>query len=227
MSMLPRAEIALACVALVLGVVTPARASVVTYMDTETLVRLSPVIVRGEVEAIVSRSDAAHTQIHTDVTIRVHESLKGAAGRSRVTLRLLGGSVDGYQSFVYGSPGFHKGERVLVFLRPTKAGPLTVAGLFQGKFRIESEGGREVAIQEGSGDAGVVLRRDRQGRDMPRRVLSELLDQVRQLVPRHPAPPPAVASTPETAADVGPAADLGFTLRPLITGGSSRTRACP
>ena len=81
----------------------------VTYMDTEALVRLSPVIVRGQVESIVSRSDAAHTEIHTDVTIRVLESLKGGAGRDRIVLQLLGGTVDGYQSFVFGSPGFTKG----------------------------------------------------------------------------------------------------------------------
>jgi hypothetical protein len=197
-----------------LGATAVAHASVVTYMDTETLVRLSPVIVRGEVESIVSRSDAAYTQFHTDVTVRVHEWLKGAAGRDRVTVRLIGGSVDGHQSFAHGSPGFRKGERVLLFLQRTKGGALTVAGLYQGKFRIETEGGREVGIQEGSGDTGVVLRRG-QGRERPRRALTELLEQVRQLAPRYPAPPAAPGAA-EGTAEVGPAADLGFTLRPLI-----------
>jgi hypothetical protein len=150
----------------------------VTYMDTEALVRLSPVIVRGQVESIVSRSDAAHIQIHTDVTIRVLESLKGLAGLDRIVLQLPGGSIDGYQSFVFGSPGFGKGEQVLVFAQLTKRGAFTVTGLFQGKFRIESEGGVDVAVQEGAGDAGLVLRRG-QKREGGRRLLAELLDQVR------------------------------------------------
>src|SRR5207244_11739690 len=115
----------------------PAQASLVTYMDTETLVRLSPVIVRGEVDSIVSRSDAAYTNITTDVGVRVLESLRGNAGAWRVQFRLLGGSINGHQSFVFGSPAFAKGERVLLFLRPAKDGVLTVTGLYQGKFRVE------------------------------------------------------------------------------------------
>jgi hypothetical protein len=194
----------------------PAYASMVTYMDTEGLVRLSPVIVRGQVESIVSRSDAAHAEIHTDVTIRVLESLKGGGGRDRIVLQLPGGSVDGHQSFVFGSPGFAKGERVLVFAQPTKRGDLTVTGLFQGKFRIESEGGVDVAVQEGAGDAGVVLRRG-QKREHGRRPLAELLEQTRDLVKRYPAreaplTAPAVAGPVAAVSSPG----LGFTLRPLI-----------
>jgi len=215
LSFLDRSGVVCAYALAVLGAV-PALASMVTYMDTEALVRLSSVIVRGQVESIVSRSDAAHTEIHTDVTIRVLESLKGGAGRDRIVLQLLGGTVDGYQSFVFGSPGFTKGEQVLVFAQPTKRGALTVTGLFQGKFRIESEGGADVAVQEGAGDAGVVLRRG-QKREGSRRPLPDLLDQVRDLVERHPAP--VAALTPPAAA--GPAIavsspDLGFTLHPLI-----------
>ena len=188
----------------------------VTYMDTEALVRLSPVIVRGQVESIVSRSDAAHTEIHTDVTIRLLESLKGGAGRDRIVLQLPGGSVDGYQSFVFGSPGFRKGERVLVFAQPTKRGALTVTGLFQGKFRIESEGGVDFAQQEGAGDAGLVLRRG-QKREAGRRPLADLLDQVRDLVKRHPTLEAALTPPAATGpVDAVSSADLGFTLHPII-----------
>ena len=87
MSFLHRSGILCAYALAVLGA-GPALASMVTYMDMEALVRLSPLIVRGQVESIVSRSDAAHTQIHTDVTIRLVESLKGGAGRDRIVLQL-------------------------------------------------------------------------------------------------------------------------------------------
>jgi hypothetical protein len=186
----------------------------VTYLDTEGLVRLSPVIVRGEVDSIVSRSDAGHAEIHTDVTIRVLESLRGAAGRDRIVLQLPGGSVDGYRSFVLGSPRFSTGEHVLVFAQPTRRGALTVTGLFQGKFRIESQGGIDVAVQEGAGEAGVVVRRG-QTRESERRPLGELLERVRELV-EGTAPPPAAPLATATPADAAASPELGFTLHPII-----------
>ncbi len=215
MSSRHRSVILSACALAVLGPGL-AHASIVTYMDTDALVRVSSIIVRGQVESIVSRSDAAYAQIHTDVTIRVLESLKGGAGRDRIVLQLPGGSVDGHQSFVFGSPGFARGEQVLVFAQPTKRGALTVTGLFQGKFRIESEGGIDVAVQEGAGDAGVILSRGQQ-REGSRRPLADLLAQVRGLVARQPAPD-ALPARPTVAgpADVFASADLGFTLHPII-----------
>ncbi|PYQ46453.1 MAG: hypothetical protein DMF77_00785, partial [Acidobacteria bacterium] len=176
----------------------PAQASLVTYMDTETLVRLSPVIVRGEVDSIVSRSDAAYTNITTDVGVRVLESLRGNAGAWRVQFRLLGGSINGHQSFVFGSPAF------------------AVTGLYQGKFRVESEGGEDVAIKERSVGATEAARAG-QTREPERRPLARLLDQVRDLVKHGPAPDvrtisPAAAATQTALASP----DLGFTLRPLI-----------
>jgi hypothetical protein len=214
LSDLRRSGIVCACALAVLGA-GPALASTVTYMDTEALVRLSSVIVRGEVESIVSRPDASPTRVHTDVTIRVAESLKGAAGQERITLKLLGGSVDGYEGVVSGAPVFGKGERVLVFLTVTKKGALTVTGLHQGKFRIQSEGGVDVAVQEGAGDAGVVLRPGQQRAD-GRQPLTGLLDQVRELVERQPAPKAAVVPAPAAPADALSPADLGFTLHPIF-----------
>ena len=197
MSLLPRTLLACACALLAV----PAHASLVTYMDTEALVRLSPVIVRGEVESIVSRSDAAYTNVTTEVGVRVLESLRGNAGASRVQFRLLGGSIDGHQSFVFGSPAFTKGERVLLFLRPAKDGVLTVTGLYQGKFRIESEGGQDVAIKERSAGA-TEASRPGQTREPERRPLTPLLDQVRDLVKHRPAP--AVRTTSQSTLAVIP-----------------------
>lgn len=215
MSLLRRAGILAA--SLIAGA-APASASLVTEMDTATLVRLSPVIVRGEVESIVSRSDAAYADIHTDVTVRVVESLRGAAGQPRVEVKLLGGSIDGHQSFVFGVPQFRQGERVLLFLRPTKIGPLTVTGLYQGKLTIESEGGVDVAIKERAAGAHAVPR-GVAAHEPDRRPLAGLLDEVRDLIKRGPAAAPtpsAVKSTVAPAPAAATSASLGFTLRPLI-----------
>jgi hypothetical protein len=192
-----------------------AHASLVTYMDTEMLVRSSPVIVRGEVDSIVSRSDAAYANITTDVGVRVVETLRGNAGALRVQFRLLGGSIDGHQSFVYGSPAFTKGERVVLFLRPSKDGVLTVTGLYQGKFRIEAAGTGDVAVKERAAGAAEAVRSG-QTREAERRPLSAFLDQVRDLVKHGPAPALRSASPAVGSAATLATPELGFTLRPLI-----------
>jgi hypothetical protein len=97
-------------------VVGAAVASVVTQMDLETLVRQSAVIVRGEVESVVSRTDG--TTINTYVTVRIDLGLKGAQGLARVTLKELGGQAGGQTLAVPGVPDFQLGERVLVFAEP-------------------------------------------------------------------------------------------------------------
>ena len=69
-------RLALVSTALILAGRAPAAASTVTSMDTESLVRLSAVIVRGEVESASVALDK-RGEILTWVTIRVDESLKG------------------------------------------------------------------------------------------------------------------------------------------------------
>ncbi len=150
-------KLALACVVATLCVMEAALASMVTSMDLETLVRLSSVIVRGEVESIRFGADSAVTQIHTFVTIRIDEAFKGASGLDRITLKQLGGTVGAYTSVVFGMPEFQTGERVVVFAQPLENGPLTVTGLFQGKYRIDLVGGVEVALGEAARHGTVVV----------------------------------------------------------------------
>lgn len=88
-------------------------------MDLPTLVRLSVVVVRGEVEAIATAPDERDRWIETWVTLRIEEGLKGAADGDRLTLRLPGGAWGERRSLVFGVPGFEVGERVVVFAAPT------------------------------------------------------------------------------------------------------------
>jgi hypothetical protein len=178
----PRAARAIPLAVAILASSASARASLVTQFDTEALVRSSAVIVRGEVESVAVALDERGA-IQTWVTIRIEESLKGAGDRTRVALRLPGGTWRDRVTRVFGVPQFARGERVVVFAVPTRAGTLTVTGLFQGKFRIErSDAGEEVAVQDPGTGAHVVRAASR-----ARQALSPFLEQVRRLVDPEPA----------------------------------------
>ena len=59
---------------------TMASATQVVQLDTRGLVRSSHDIVIGEVTASRSYWNPEHSRIFTDITVRIAESLKGAAG---------------------------------------------------------------------------------------------------------------------------------------------------
>jgi hypothetical protein len=188
-------------------------ASVVTGMDTEALVRLSTVIVSGEVVAVSVSPDDRGT-IHTWVTIRVGESLKGADGRSEIVLGLPGGVWRDRVSRVYGTPRFAVGERVVVFATPTKGGVLTVTGLFQGKLRVEAKGdGTEDVVP----DAGAGTRVAGSGGAPRRESLPAFLTRVRALVRLHPASGTSNDLRSEAPASSRPEVTPSFTLlNPIV-----------
>jgi len=198
-------RLSLVAAAVILAGRSPAGASTVTSMDTETLVRLSAVIVRGEVQsasvALEKRGD-----IQTWVTIRVDESLKGAMGQAQIAVSVPGGTWEDRVSQVFGAPRFQLGERVLVFATPTKAGQLTVTGLFQGKFHVENE----EALQDGGGGAAVVGPGTRPRRER----LAPFLERIRELAGRNPGPALAPAAIGEPPAGAIPTES--FTLLPLL-----------
>ncbi len=82
--------------------------------------------------------------IVTDVTLEVHECVKGVcgAGEARLVIQVLGGALDGYVMEVEGLARFGLGREVLVFLTK-KAGfapdgrvRFEVVGLAQGQFEV-------------------------------------------------------------------------------------------
>ncbi|MGH9337836.1 MAG: hypothetical protein ACRD21_29130, partial [Vicinamibacteria bacterium] len=143
-------------------------ASVVTYMDTETLTRLSPVIVHGRVSGIASLEASDGAGIFTEVTLEVWEVFRGPANLGSLRIRLLGGRVGGREARVFGSPPFGVGEEVVLFASPAKAGWLTVTGLFQGKVGIERVNGEAFAVRREPDDASKVLVVPRAGAEAAR-----------------------------------------------------------
>jgi Metallo-peptidase family M12B Reprolysin-like len=142
---------------LVLFASSAASASVVTYMDARTLTRLSPVIVQGTVREVAA-VEGDTGGIFTDVRLDVSEVFRGPREMTSLRVRLLGGRIGGREARVSGSPRFGSGEEVLLFASPSKAGWLTVTGLFQGKIRIERVNGEAFAVRgESSDPAGVAV----------------------------------------------------------------------
>lgn len=135
----------------------PATASVVTYMDTPTLVRLSPVIVRGTVSSVESILAGEDATLLTEVQLSVSEVFRGSTDGDVISVRVLGGRFGVREARVYGTPTFRVGEELVLFARPTKAGWLTVTGLFQGKISIERSGGARFAVRASAPDAERVM----------------------------------------------------------------------
>jgi hypothetical protein len=211
---MPRRVLFALAVTLALGAPTPMRASVVTPLDTPALVKRSTVIVRGAVESVVS-GPGEDGSLYTWVSVGVEESLRGADGRDRITLRLPGGVWRDRVSLVHGSPAFRPGESVVLFAAPTRSGHLTVTGLFQGKLRIEGSGRQAEVVPDPGTGARVIGGR---GSNVPaaREPLSRFLSQVRALVQLGPGPAPAgdrLSAPAPPAAEVQPAFTL---LNPLL-----------
>jgi uncharacterized protein YndB with AHSA1/START domain len=129
--LLPAALALLACAA-------PAFATTVVPMDTRALVARSHDIVIAEVAEVRSRWTADRSSIVTDVTLRVTETLKGAAA-AELVLTQPGGEVEGFRYSIEGSPRFVPGEETLLFAWRDRGGVPQVSGLAQGKFEIRRD----------------------------------------------------------------------------------------
>lgn len=116
----------------------PAGATTVFHLDTPALVRGSDDIVLGTVGSTRSFWNDGRTAIVTEVTVSISDVLKGEA-QATVTLTQPGGEVDGMRYQIPGSPVFHEGEEVLLFLWEDSRGRAQVNGLAQGKFEVRTD----------------------------------------------------------------------------------------
>jgi hypothetical protein len=69
----------------------------------------------------------------------------GSATNAAITLRQLGGSIDGVRAHVDGVPQFHAGEEVYLFLWRRAGEPYRVLGWAQGTFRVARDVGTGAA----------------------------------------------------------------------------------
>src|SRR5215471_9406399 len=111
----------------------PVFATTVKKMDLPELVSVSDSIVQGTVESVEARWE--DKSIYTYTSIRVDEGIKGAPKRA-LLVRQPGGKIGSLHLDAPGTPQFHVGDQVIVFLRDRKDGTFDVVGLSQGKYDV-------------------------------------------------------------------------------------------
>jgi PKD repeat protein len=131
-----------------------ARATTIVMPADEQLVEKSPAIVAGSVisTSTVERDGA----IWTEASISIIHAFKGGVAGT-ITVREIGGELDGRFTKIFGGAELKPGERVLLFLEPSPHGGYRTMDLFVGKM---TEGrqldGRRLWIRDDVG-ADVVL----------------------------------------------------------------------
>src|SRR2546428_1461974 len=90
-----------------------AGATVIVPMSDADLVRTSHLIVVGDVRRIETR-ELRDGRLLTEVALAVEQTLKGRLRNGQIVVTSPGGRVGDRSAWVYGSPSFAAGERVLV-----------------------------------------------------------------------------------------------------------------
>jgi hypothetical protein len=111
----------------------PAFATTIKKMELKEIVSASDAIAQGTVESVDVRWE--NQSIYTYASIRVDEGIKGAPKRA-LLVRQPGGKIGSLHLDAPGTPQFHVGDQVIVFLRDRKDGTFDVVGLSQGKYDI-------------------------------------------------------------------------------------------
>lgn len=123
-------------------------ATIVVRMSVSQMVDRAQLVVEGTVTDTACRWDEAHRYIITEAQVKVSRTLKGKVGTSTITVRALGGEVDGVGLYVAGTPKFKIGEETLLFLERHPVKDWRVVGLSQGKFTLvtDKKTGSKMAI---------------------------------------------------------------------------------
>jgi hypothetical protein len=132
------APLALAA-ALTSGMAFEARATVVVPLTIEAMTARADVVCVGVVLSQRAAWNVERTRIYTTTEVRVERTLKGKRALGDVlTVRQLGGVVDGISQVVPGNARLTPGETAVLFLDADEALPFHyVVGMAQGKFTVQ------------------------------------------------------------------------------------------
>ena len=130
-----------------------ASATSMVALDVEALTRSSAAVVRAKVLSVKAHWTADHTRIVTETTLEVQEAWKGAPAKV-ITVTQPGGEVGDVGQKVEGIAAFTPSEEVVLFLEARGTERFTVAGMAQGRFRVErsSDGAAVYARQDQAAD---------------------------------------------------------------------------
>ena len=163
-------------------------------MGERALVAASIGAIRGRVKRIVAAADPATGSISTYVFIRPSAHVFGQLPTGTIVLREPGGTAGGREQRVFGSPEYHVGESVLVFLSRSTDGALHTTALSLGKFTLDQSGAGTRAVRHFGGAVALL---DPQTGALDTGVADEtielhaLLTRVRSALAERPPPPSA------------------------------------
>lgn len=121
---------------IVVAFAAPAGATTLRKLDLDAAGKSAVIAVRGKVGSQTVRRAGA--RIYTDVDIVVAECLKGACGAA-VTVRQLGGEIDGEGLSVEGAAQLPAGSEVVILLRARRDGTFSPVGMSQGVYQVDRE----------------------------------------------------------------------------------------
>lgn len=129
------------CVAPELQQPVPSKANVSGMMlalSLEQLVEQADMILTGTVTGIETRGGPGSKIIYSNAVIAVDQVFKGQPGATTITVKVLGGTVDGVTQAVEDVASFRQNEKVLLFLKLNSDNTAAVVGNLQGKGIIEN-----------------------------------------------------------------------------------------
>ena len=111
----------------------------VVSLSVDKMSQEADLIVRGIVHSQNTQWNDAKNRIYTITKIEVAETYKGNTKSAKtISIRQIGGEIDGLVQTVAGNAKFAQGEEVLVFLESnSRAGIHFVMGMAQGKYSID------------------------------------------------------------------------------------------
>lgn len=130
----------------VLAAASVASASLFEPVSDVQLVCEATDVIHGQITDVQAAWDAEHAAIWTTATVQVGEALRGPLSPGAlVTIKEVGGTVDGYTIKAEGFPSFQGGQEVVLLLRPWEdgSGAYRVWGYGRGLFAVDRTAGRE------------------------------------------------------------------------------------
>lgn len=135
-------------VALLLALAVPMSASQFVDMSFDQVARGAKFVVRGNVIDTWSQWDESRTVIYTYATLRVTRYFGETTGPDVLTIREVGGTVDGFTMEAVGFPVLRRGEQMVAFLAEDGENELRIHAFNQGKFLVRERRGREVLVAD-------------------------------------------------------------------------------
>lgn len=129
----------------------PAGATILVKLPLEKVGSGAAVVLQGTVRSV--ESIRRNGRIYTDAVVSVATCMRGTCGQA-VTVRQLGGEIDGAGTAVEGAARFAAGDEVMLFLRPRLDGAFAPVGMAQGAFQVER--GADGAVRAYRRDLGGV-----------------------------------------------------------------------